>query len=1080
MCSLPRIRPRHDLPVTAGAYGTVFGGGTTDGMLAMYSAAGTLSYLSYFGIDGYTDINGVAQTVTVGVSGLAVDLLGHAYVAGFTSQPGTGFPVTNGFQTTYGGGAFDGFLISLKPKGLGSEDLIYSTFLGGTDSDQAFAVAVDEAIPANAYVVGTTTSSDALTAPAVTGFQSALHGTANAFLATVGQSQAGVASLSYATYLGGSASDSALGVVSLGTDAVYVAGHAGSFDFPTLNTLQSFSGTGDAFLAKLDTTAAGAASLLYATLLGGGSDSQGNGVAALPTGEIIVAGSTTSNDFPVAGNPQNGVQPICASCQAGPAKPDAFVVAFAESAATGPIVSFNAPQLDFGNQLFGSPNPPQIGILTNAGTAALTISGIAITGADASDFSQSNDCPLGPATLVPQASCQLTVNFAPSIPSAETAAVTFTDDAVGSPQSINLTGAGQEPLATLSAASINFGNQPAGTVSNSQTLSVTNGGNLALNISVVNMTGPDVAQFRFTGSNTCTNPPIVQAGASCILNVAFAPQTMGPFSATIAFTDNSGNVSAASQLVALTGTGTAAAPTANIAPAALNFGSESVGASSGTQSTELNNTGSLPLQVSSIAINGTNSSDFKIASGTTCPTGGGTVGVPGSCNVNVLFAPTSTGSKSATLSFSDNASGSPQSVSLSGTGISSPSLTVAPTNVGFQAQTLKMPSAASTVTLSNPGTTPVQISAVAIIGPNSGDFVETNNCPGTLNPSVSCQASVVFQPLAGGARTASLSFADSAAGSPQTVTLSGTGLVPAVTLSPGSLNFALQLAATSSAPATSTLLNAGNGGLVISSLGLSGANATEFSATQNCGAMLAPGASCNVSVVFQPQAGQAGAAAATLSINDNALDSPETIALSGSADDFSLTASTSGNVTAAVSAGATANYGLQINSLNGFAGSVAMSCSGAPAQASCSVSPSPVAVSGTGAAPFSVSVSTQQAVAALPGAPVVTKCNHWPPRVAFGESISLEIAVFVLAVLCAAAFRRRRAWARLAVASLYIFVLLAAVALTSCGSVSSGTQTTFQPGTPPGTYTLTVTGAFTPGGATQAVSRSVQLTLAVQ
>ena len=295
-----------DLPVTAGAYGTVFGGGTTDGILAVYSAAGTLSYLSYFGINGYTDINGVAQTVTVGVSGLAVDLLGHAYVAGFTSQPGTGFPVTNGFQTTYGGGAFDGFLISLKPKGLGSEDLIYSTFLGGAGSDQGFAVAVDQAIPANAYVVGTTTSSDALTAPAVTGYQSALHGTANAFLAAVGQSQAGVASLSYATYLGGSASDSALGVASLGTDAVYVTGHAGSFDFPTLNTLQSFSGTGDAFLAKLDTTAAGAASLLYATLLGGGSDSQGNGVAALPTGEIIVAGSTTSNDFPLAGNSQTG------------------------------------------------------------------------------------------------------------------------------------------------------------------------------------------------------------------------------------------------------------------------------------------------------------------------------------------------------------------------------------------------------------------------------------------------------------------------------------------------------------------------------------------------------------------------------------------------------------------------------------------------------------------------------------------------------------------------------------------------------------------------------------------------------
>ncbi len=166
-----------DLPITAGAFAPTYGGGITDGMLGVYSPSGSLNYLTYFGINGFTDINGIAQTVTVGVNGLAVDLLGHAYVAGCTSQPGSGFPVTNGFQTTYGGGAFDAFLLALKPKGLGAEDLIYSTFLGGTESDQAFAVAVDQAIPANAYIVGTTTSSDALTiAPAVTGYQSALHG----------------------------------------------------------------------------------------------------------------------------------------------------------------------------------------------------------------------------------------------------------------------------------------------------------------------------------------------------------------------------------------------------------------------------------------------------------------------------------------------------------------------------------------------------------------------------------------------------------------------------------------------------------------------------------------------------------------------------------------------------------------------------------------------------------------------------------------------------------------------------------------------------------------------------------------
>ena len=1087
-----------DLPVTAGAFQPVWGGTAqtdtpappqSDGMLAIYSAP-TLTYLTYFGINGFTNDLGNFQPAIVGVTGLAVDLVGQVYVAGFTSQPGTGFPITNGFQTSYAGGAYDGFLMSLTPKGLGAADLIYSTFLGGAESDEAMGVAVDQAIPANAYVVGTTTSPDELTTPTVSGFQAALHGTANAFLAVVGQTSAGVTTLSYATYLGGGASDTAFGVSALSTNAVYVTGLAGSFNFPTLNTLQSFSGKQDAFLAKLDTTAAGAASLLYATLLGGGNAAQGNGIAALPTGEIVVAGSTTSNDFPLAGNPQTGVQPICSSCQESPTLADAFVVAFAENAAAGPIVSFNAPELNFGNQLVGAPNPPQIGILTNTGTSALTITGIAITGANAGDFAQSNDCPQSPATLATQATCELTVNYSPSVPAAESAAISFTDNAVGSPQTINLGGTGEEALISLSAASLNFGSQPAGTVSNAQTVTITNGGNLALNISLVNMTGQDVAQFRFTGSNSCTNPPIVQAGASCIMNVAFAPQTVGSFSASIALTDNSGNAAGAAQAVLLSGTGTSAAPTANIAPAALTFGSQSVGASSGPESVALSNTGSLPLQVSSIAISGMNAGEFTLTSGTSCPSGGGTVGVSAGCTVNIAFSPNSTGAKTATLSFFDNVSGSPQIVSLSGTAISSPSIQVAPGSIGFQAQTLKMPTAPSPVTISNSGTTAVQIVSKSIVGPNASDFSEMDNCPATLGPPAAgappttCQVSVTFQPIAGGARTASLMIADNAAGSPQIVTLSGTGLVPAVTLSSASVSFAAQLAGTVSAASLITILNAGNGGLIISSLALSGANPGEFAATQNCGPMLAPGASCSVSIVMQPQPGQAGPAAATLSIIDNALDSPETVALTGAVDDFSLSASTSGSLSAVVTAGTTAAYSLQVNSLNGFSGSVTITCAGAPADASCTAMPSPLSVASTGDTPFGVNVPTQQTASASalarPG-PFLTERNYWPPDPALGKILGLEIAVFLLATLCGAGFLRRRLWKRMALASVFIFVLMAAVAMTSCGGAGgSGTQTAVPSDTPAGTYTLTVTAAFTPAGATTPVSRTLPLTLAVQ
>ena len=116
----------------------------------------------------------------------------------------------------------------------------------------------------------------------------------------------------------------------------------------------------------------------------------------------------------------------------------------------------------------------------------------------------------------------------------------------------------------------------------------------------------------------------------------------------------------------------------------LDFGSESVGASSAPEAVGLINTGRLPLKVSSFAINGTNASEFKIASGTTCPVGGGSVGVYASCSVNVVFAPTSTGAKSA-YSFRSRTMlrARHRAVALSGTGINSPSLVVAPTNLGF-------------------------------------------------------------------------------------------------------------------------------------------------------------------------------------------------------------------------------------------------------------------------------------------------------------------------------------------------------------------------------------------------------------
>src|SRR5208282_230366 len=264
-----------NLPVTTGSYGQTYVSSTTDGFLAVFEPSTTLqvTYCTYLGLDGQ-----------IGVGGLAVDATGSVYIAGFTSDPNADFPVTNSLQKTYGGGAFDAFLMKISPQGSGTSDLIYATLLGGSGSDQAFAVAVDSATPPNAYVTGTTASTNFPTNGTVAAYQASLPAsatslTSNAFLTVVAQTSSCVTSqtspcvtsLAYSTYLGGTQADSGQSVAVAAPSAVYVAGTANSWDFPWRDNFQPFNGYGDAFVAELDTTSAGAASLIYATPLGGTS-----------------------------------------------------------------------------------------------------------------------------------------------------------------------------------------------------------------------------------------------------------------------------------------------------------------------------------------------------------------------------------------------------------------------------------------------------------------------------------------------------------------------------------------------------------------------------------------------------------------------------------------------------------------------------------------------------------------------------------------------------------------------------------------------------------------------------------------
>jgi uncharacterized repeat protein (TIGR01451 family) len=172
--------------------------------------------------------------------------------------------------------------------------LSYSTYLGGSGSEVAPKIAVDSAF--NFYVSGSTASADFPIPSGTTPFQGTLKGFANVFVAKF--NPAGSAPLVFATYLGGSGTDTAAGIALDSGFNVYVAGTTSSGDFPT--TASAFRTApvpagNHVFVSKLDPAGA---SLLYSTYLSGSSTDTAAGVAADATGDAFVAGTTQSADFP--------------------------------------------------------------------------------------------------------------------------------------------------------------------------------------------------------------------------------------------------------------------------------------------------------------------------------------------------------------------------------------------------------------------------------------------------------------------------------------------------------------------------------------------------------------------------------------------------------------------------------------------------------------------------------------------------------------------------------------------------------------------------------------------------------------
>jgi hypothetical protein len=467
------------------------------------------------------------------------------------------------------------------------------------------------------------------------------------------------------------------------------------------------------------------------------------------------------NSYPVEGSPW----PIAAADFDGQEGPD-IAAANWDSATVAVLLNtglgVNPLRIAFPKTVAGVETAARTVELKNNRDVDLSLTAVSLAGPDAASFSISDDACAG-ATLAPGGKCTLGVRFRPEHLDAHSARLEFRDNAVGSPQSVELSGTGASPAA-LSPSRLSFFSVTSRQTA-SQTVTLSNGGTDDISVSSVTLGGADATSFA-TGDDSCTGATVAPGG-TCSVGVRFRPVRLGDHAATLEFSDDA---LGSPQSVTLYGFGGAQVIAS---PSALRFDSRPDSTTSHAQAVTLTNVGSADVHVSGVALTGTNTTSF-LTSRDTCS--GATLPAAGTCGIRVRFRPDGVGPKSATLEFSDDAPGSPRRVALSGTGTPGPWLTASAAALKFGHVQVGTTSATKSVTLTNTGSASMDITAISIEGANPANFVDlSHTCTGSLGPDESCTAQLAFHPQSTGEKRATLTIAHTAPKSPYHVELRGTG-----------------------------------------------------------------------------------------------------------------------------------------------------------------------------------------------------------------------------------------------------------------------------------------------------------------